>query len=233
MTPTRILETLGSTVGGAVVGFGTGLVVGELAAGGVVLAAVASVSSGINGLFGGLRRVYKWNSVSGWFAWLADSSWALVTTTLGNVLNVVNLVIRDSVYRQDFGVRQNRQVYEHGFALKKGFANTQGCVISNAGKGAPDGLDGDRDFVDRHETLHIWQERWFGPLHPLIYIIWAVGGAIVAVSYWVATPRRSEIPLGRLIETTAYYDNPFEYWAYRNDEHWDDNSALPVLKWGG
>ena len=228
----RVLETGLGTAGAAAIGFGMGLLVGELVAGGVALGVVGALSAGVNGLFGGIRRVYKWNTVSGWYAWIADSSWALISTTLGNVVNIVNVARSQSGYRSDFSVRQNRHVYEGGFFFKRRFANTQGCVISNAATGRTDGLESRREFIDRHETLHVWQQRWFGPIHPFVYVVWAVGGVLVAGAYWLATPRRSEVPLRRLIETTAYYDNPFEYWAYRNDDRWDDNSALRVLKWG-
>jgi hypothetical protein len=34
------------------------------------------------------------------------------------------------------------------------------------------------------------------------------------------------------VETAAYYDNPFEYWAYRNDGRWEANGAHTALKWG-
>ena len=232
MTLDRVLETGLTTAGAAAIGLGTGLVVGEQVIGGVALAAIAALSAGINGFFSGRRRVYKWNTVGGWYAWIADSSWALITTTLGNVVNIVNVARRGSGYEHGFSFRQNRHVYEGGFFFKRRFANTQGPVISNAATGHRGGLESRREFIDRHETLHVWQQRWFGPIHPFVYVVWAIGGVLVAVAYWVATPRRSEVPLTRLIETTAYYDNPFEYWAYRNDDHWDNNSALRVLKWG-
>ena len=29
----------------------------------------------------------------------------------------------------------------------------------------------------------------------------------------------------------AYYDNPFEYWAYNNDNNWPPSGADPSLRW--
>ena len=57
---------------------------------------------------------------------------------------------------------------------------------------------------------------------------------MVAVAYWALSPTRraNKIRLGALIETASYYDNPFEYWAYKNHGHWETNKADPTLKWG-
>src|SRR5262249_26010270 len=79
-------------------------------------------------------------------------------------------------YRSDLSHRQNRHVYEGGFALKSDFAFTQGNVISNAGQG---GKGINASFIANHEELHVWQSRIFGPLFQVTYIVWAVGGFIV------------------------------------------------------
>jgi hypothetical protein len=232
-TTIRTLEAIWAAAAAATIGFLTGLGLSELGIGDTITTVTLAASAGINGLFGGIRQVYKWRSVPGWFAFVADSSWALISTTLGNILNVANLFWPDSEYRADFSKRRNRHVFRGGFALKPGFANTQGCVISNAGKRKDEPLENQRDFIENHEGLHVWQQRWFGPLYPLGYLVWAVIGLVVAIGYWVFSPRRraAKTRLGRLVETAAYYDNPFEYWAYKNDDHWETNSAEPALKW--
>ena len=198
------------------------------------VALVAAVSAGLNGLFGGARGVYAWKTIGGWFAFLLDSTWALISTTLGVVVNVLNLLNRGSWYSPQFSVRQNRHVFGRGFALKRGFANTQGPVISNATCGRGDPIENHRNLIERHEGLHVWQQRWFGPIHPLVYLVWGLLGIVIGGIYAVLSRKRRvhKVKAGKLIETAAYYDNPFEYWAYRNDKRWETNSAHPALKWG-
>jgi hypothetical protein len=219
----RRLETGLTAAGGAVLGAAAGLV------GGVPLAAAAGASAGLNGVFGGHRQIYNWRSPEGWLAFAADSTWGLVGTTLGNLLNVANSAAGRSGFRPDFSRRQNRQVFEHGLWAKRGFAMTHGNVISNAAAGRAALVEAQRPFIDRHETLHIWQSRLFGPLYQAVYVLWFIAGTAVGVGTWAL--QRERPPLRRLVETAAYYDNPFEFWAYRRDHHWDDNRADLTLKW--
>jgi hypothetical protein len=196
---------------------------------GLPLGIAAAVSAGINGGYGGYRGVYAWRSPKGWFAYVSDSTWGLLGTTLGNILNVANSFISNADYRPDFSQRQNRHVFERGACMKRGFAFTHGCVISNAATGRETLVEERRSFIDRHEDLHIWQNRIFGPLYQTVYVVWFLLGAIVGLTTWII--KREPPKLRRLVETAAYYDNPFEYWAYKRDEHWEDNSADPLLKW--
>ena len=78
-----------------------------------------ALMGGMNGLFSGVHGIYDWGSVDGWFAFLSDSTWGLIGTTLGNVVHVINL-FGNSGYREDLSRRQNRHVYEGGFYLKEG-----------------------------------------------------------------------------------------------------------------
>ena len=198
------------------------------------LAAAVAVPAGLNGLLGGARRIYAWKTIGGWGAFVLDSSWPLISTTLGVLVNLANLLNRHSGFGPEFSVRKNRHVFARGFALKRGFANTQGPVISNATCGRGDDLAVHRNLIERHEGLHVWQQRWFGPIHPLVYVVWGVVGMIVGAVYGVVSRKRrvAKVRVGTLMETAAYYDNPFEYWAYRNDDRWETNSAHPALKWG-
>ncbi|WP_235583093.1 RHS repeat domain-containing protein [Kitasatospora sp. Root107] len=181
---------------------------------------------GMNGLICGLHGVYDWSSPSGWLSFLSDSTWSLIGTSLGNVVHVINVFYKDANYREDLSRRQNRNVYEGGFALKKDFAFTQGNVISNAGQG---GKGINASFIANHEELHITQQRFFGPLFQTTYVVWAVGGVIVGSVVWLWHTDTGASGLGSLIETAAYYDNPFEYWAYKNDNNWPPSGANPTL----
>ena len=211
------------------VGGGLGWFTGSIV-GGRPVALAAGITAGVNGAFGGVRRVYAWRSVAGWYAFVSDSTWALLGTTLGNILNMLNLAWRNAAYRGDFSLRRNRHLFENGVALQRGFAFTLGCVTSNAGTRSGRPLEERLELIDLHEDLHIWQNRWFGPIYPAMYVAWATGGTVVAVITWLV--RRERPSLRAMIRTAAYYDNPFEYWAYKAQGHWEDNSADPTLKWG-
>jgi len=215
------LETALTTTVGMWLGGITGFIVG-----GPVGLVIGAIMGGMNGLISGMTGIYNWASVDGWFAFLSDSTWGLVGTSLGNIVHIINLFYSDSNYNYQLSHRQNRHVYEGGFALKSDFAFTQGNVISNAALGTG---SVDASFIANHEELHIWQSRIFGPLFQLTYVAWAVGGFLVATVYWFFN---TDEKWGSLVETAAYYDNPFEYWAYKNDNNWPPSGANPSLTWG-
>jgi hypothetical protein len=220
----KIVETAFTTLAGAAMGAATGWLIGDT----VGLAVGASVA-GLNGMFCGARRIYDWRNPKGWLAFVTDSSWGLLGTALGVGLNVANLVSVSSGYRADFSHRQNRHVFERGACMKRGFAFTHGNVISNAATGHATLAEERRGFIDRHEGLHVWQNRIFGPIYQIVYVGWFALGTLTAVVTKIV--RRNTPPLKRLVETASYYDNPFEYWAYRRDRHWETNSAERMLKW--
>jgi len=232
-TAAATLEAVLAGIAGGALGYAFGLLVSDLVGGDRWVPIAFGAVAGLNGLFGGARRVYAWATPGGILAFALDSSWALISTLLGVIVNVIN-TLRPSGYAPEFSVRRNRHVFAAGFALKRGFANTQGPVISNAGLGRGEPLATHTDLIERHEGLHVWQQRWFGPLHPITYVVWGVAAGLVALVFALLSRerRRRGVSIGRLVETAAYYDNPFEYWAYRNDDRWDDNSAHPALKWG-
>jgi RHS repeat-associated protein len=214
------LETALTTTAGMWLGGITGFLVG-----GPIGLVVGAVMGGMNGLISGMTGIYDWSSPSGWFAFVSDSTWSLLGTSLGNIVHIINLFYGNANYRSDLSHRQNRFVYEGGFALKGDFAFTQGNVISNAGQG---GKGINSSFIANHEELHIWQQRIFGPLFQATYVVWAVGGFIVASVVWLTDTKQD---WGSLVETATYYDNPFEYWAYKNDSNWPPSGANPKLTW--
>jgi RHS repeat-associated protein len=176
------------------------------------------VNGGFNGFMGGIHGIYDWSSADGWFAFISDSTWGIVGTSMGNVVQVINL-FGSTGYRDDLSRRQNRTVYEGGAYVKEGFAFTMGNVISNAGQ---NGRGINASFIANHEELHVWQNRFFGPLFQGTYVVWAVGGFIAGSIYWFFNTNEN---YGSVIETTVYYDNPFEYWAYKNDSNWPPSGA--------
>ena len=197
------------------------------------VAVVAAIVAGANGAVSGWVGLYGWHEGKGWLFFVLDSTWGLFGTALGVVLHLVN-VVRGS-YVGDMSRRTNRHVYEAGIGLRKEFALALGNVISNAGgkvglRGETQRVSNRRRFVVRHEGLHVLQNRLFGPIYQLVYVAWMVVFAVVGIVIWLVRERRH---LGSIVETLAYYNNPFEYWAYRNDRYWPPKGVHPRYAWGG
>ncbi|MDF1596150.1 MAG: hypothetical protein P1T08_08640 [Acidimicrobiia bacterium] len=218
------LEAILTGAGGAGLAWIAGLPLG--------LAPATAVIGGLNGLISGSRAIYDWRTAGGWGGYALDSSWGLIGTAGSLVLHLVQRVLPSGNYRKDLSRRRGRHVYEGGYRLKRSFATTVGNVITNAdGLNGLDGASGPRRrlLIDRHEMLHVWQHRWFGPLFPALYGGWAVVGAVGGLLVGLLTKRS----VAKAIFTIAYYDNPFEYWAYRRDRYWPPSGADPSLAWRG
>ena len=220
----RGVEAAAVGAGGAVLGWLVGLPLG--------LAPAAAVIGGINGMISGWRGVYGWRTPTGWIGLLLDSTWGLVGTAGSVLFHAVQAVMPSGRYRNDLSLRRGRHVYEGGYRLKSGFASAIGNVITNAdGRSGLDGAGGPRrrQLIDRHEMLHVWQQRGFGPLFPLLYAAWVVVAGSVGLVIGLTTSRS----IGKSMLTLAYYNNPFEYWAYRRDSYWPPAGADTALAWKG
>ncbi|HEX5730073.1 RHS repeat-associated core domain-containing protein, partial [Microbacterium sp.] len=184
-------------LGGIGLGVGSGVATG--------LAIGAAVAGGLNGVISGATEIYAWDSWTGWVAFIADSTWGIVGTGLGVLLHGVNLLYGDNKYQKHLSKRQNRHVYDGGFGFGSS-AFAQGNVISN--------LQGRHGSLLEHESLHIFQNRVFGPLFTGTYVAWLVVGGVVGfligLGLWIA----DEQSLGKSIEDMAYANNPWESWAY-------------------
>ncbi len=181
---------------------------------------------GVNGAISGRRRIYDWGSAKGVAAFALDSTWSLATTTAGLVAHGVAAVRGDPQFAPALSERRNRMSYGRGFQPRKGFAITLGNVVNGAGD-----LSRPRraKLVTDHEDVHVWQARTFGPTYPVLYLGWMAGGAAAGVVVW-ATARRDE-RLSKVIESCAYYLNPFEWWAYSRDDHWPPSGKVEQLGW--
>lgn len=193
--------------------------------GGTIGAIAGATLVGANAIMSGIHGIYKWHSWKGWLAFLTDHSWAIISIAPGGLVHIINTFWQDSNYRHDLSNRENRHIYERGLCLRRGFAFTQGNVISNASSGGG-GID--LDFLNEHETLHIWQSRVFGPLLEATYIVWGIGGFIVASIYWLFSHREN---WRELVREAAYFDNPFEYWAFKNNDNWPPKPGNAGLLW--
>jgi hypothetical protein len=193
------------------------------------LAVVGAVVGGVNGAIAGARRMYDWRSIKGRLAFLLDSTWALATTAGALAAHIAAVLQRSPTnYVGELSERRNRHVYERGCTFRRGFMLTLGNVVNGAGADAHHRPARQRAVI-RHENVHIWQARWFGPLFPLVYAVWWVLGALAAVVVWLVC-RPSE-GLGRLVDAWGYYRNPFEWWAYSREGRWPPPRAVKRFVW--
>lgn len=213
-----MIETVAVGAAGAALGGAAGAAVG--------LAVPAAVVGGVNGIVSGARRVYDWRSATGVVAFALDSTWALGTTAAGLAAQGIGVVRGAPGYVAELSERQNRHVFARGFQPRRGFAITVGNVVNGAGDTS---VARRARLVTDHEDVHVWQARWLGPVYPALYLGWMVGGAVVGAVAWAARWRR--FPFTKVVESYAYYANPFEWWAYSRDDHWPPSGKVPGVGW--
>ena len=182
-----------------------------------------------NGAVSGWRGTYAWRRPAGPLAFVLDTTWASPMTLAALVTHVVAAAQRGrGGYLGPLSVRANRHVYARGFRVRPRFLVTIGNTVHGAGAHAVTSPRRRRVVTD-HEDVHVWQGRWFGPLFPLLYGGWLVGGAVVGAALWVRYRRRQR--LFGVVETCAYYLNPFEWWAYSRDGNWPPAGMVAGLGW--
>jgi hypothetical protein len=207
-----------------------------VALGGAALGLVAGAPFGVsiplavvgaaNGAVCGWRGTYRWSSTDGAVAFVLDSTWASLTTGAGLVSLAIAAAGRGGGYDLGLSRRHNRHVYRRGFQPRRGFAITLGNVVSGVGDTTSESR---RRLVSDHEDVHVWQARWFGPAYPVLYVAWIVGGGAAGLVVWAAR-HRSE-PVTKVVESCAYYMNPFEWWAYSRAGHWPPRRAAGAVVW--
>jgi hypothetical protein len=213
---------VGEAIAAALAGGALGGVVGAL----VGLPVPGALVGAANGAVSGARRVYDWSRPKGVGAFVLDSTWALATTTASLACHAAIAFQSDAGFSTEMSERQNRHVYARGVRIRRGFAITVGNVVNGAGDLTKPRR---RKLVTDHEDVHVWQSRWLGPLFPVLYGGWMAGGAIAGSVAWLVD--RGHTPLGRLVDTYAYYLNPFEWWAYSRDAHWPPSGKLEGIGW--
>jgi PE family len=166
--------------------------------------------------------IYNFRDWRGWAAFLLDYTWGFPGTALGYGVQIINAFYPNSNYDPALSELVGSHVYRGGVGLP-GFATTMGNVTTHLGTGP--GAD---DLMINHEEVHVWQSRIFGPLFQTSYVGWVVGGVFVGTGYWLFHPNQDWFSL---VETAAYYDNPWEVWAYANDNNWPPPGANPALLW--
>lgn len=198
-----------------------------------VLPRAGAAAAGINGLVSGVGGIYSWRRLRGWLCFVLDSTWGLAGVLGGLALHLANLFHGNPAYLVEMSRRSNRHVYEGGFSARAGFVLALGNVVSAGGGSA--GLRGDsvgavrrRRLVDVHEGTHLFQNRLLGPLYTSVYLGWMLLAGAAGFIVGVLNDRKC---LWQVVETFAYYNNPFEYWAYRKDDYWPPHRAHPRYVW--
>ena len=185
--------------------------------------AVSTVVDGVKQFLSVQRlAIYDLSTPRGWAALLLDYTWGLPGTTLGYGLQIVNSFVPNNGYDPVLSKQVGFITYHNGVGLP-GYTTTLGNVNTSLGYGP-----GAVDILENHEAVHVWQSRLFGPLFTASYFGWLVGGGLVGTGYWLFHPNQDFLSV---ITTTAYYDNPWEVWAYTNDNNWPPPGALPGLHW--
>jgi hypothetical protein len=179
-----------------------------------------------NGAICGWRRVYAWGCPAGPIAFVLDSTWAAPMTAAALASQGLGAVRGEPGYDASLSRRANRMVFRRGFVVRRGFAITVGNVVSGAGDTS---LPRRRRLVTDHEDVHVWQARWLGPLYPLLYGSWMLIGGAVGAGIWLVRRRRDRFT--KVVESYAYYLNPFEWWAYSRDDHWPPTGKVAGLGW--
>ena len=185
-----------------------------------------AVVGAANGAIAGWRQIYDWKCTNGFVAFALDSTWSAPMTAAGLVSQVLGIVRGRPDYDPTLSRRANRQVFRRGFVPRPGFVITVGNVVSGAGDTS---VPRRRRLITDHEDVHVWQARWFGPFYPLLYGAWMVGGGAAGMVLWV-TRRRGDA-FTKVVESCAYYLNPFEWWAYSRDSHWPPSGKVRGLGW--
>jgi len=204
-----------------------GATAGLIGAGRTVTTACAAVGV-VSGAIAGANRMYDWQSARGRAAFVLDHTWALATTLVGSLAWLVNHMLPDTGFEQTLSERRNRLVFRGGIVVRRGFAVTLGYVVNGAGGRTGEITQPRLNLVDRHEDVHVWQARAFGPLYALGYVVWSTCGALAAVVTWPFDRRAS---IMSRIDSFAYYRNPFEWHAYSRDDNWPPRSADARLVW--
>ncbi|MPZ68922.1 MAG: hypothetical protein GEU71_05275 [Actinobacteria bacterium] len=163
---------------------------------GSVLLWFATVVGAFTGLMAGLHRIYDWSRL-GAPQFLGDTTWGLGGSTTAALVAFLNIFIGTCSSDERKGAHR----YDKGFRLKEDFAFTQGNVMSSL-------TDDETQPLYKHERLHVFQNRAFGPGFILSYLGWMALWIIPSLATSLA--RRDP----RFIEGWCYRSNPWEVWAY-------------------
>jgi hypothetical protein len=167
-------------------------------------AALLWVAAGVGaftGMMAGIWMIHPWRR-TGALQLLLDTTWGLAGATNACLLHLFNFAWA----RHGAETRTGAHRYEKGFRIKHDFAFTQGPVMSELD--VPPGKP-----LYRHEMVHVWQNRAFGPLFVMTYVAWM---AVMLFPAVIVSIRKGR-PFDRL-QGYCYFSNPWEAWGYKVQE---------------
>lgn len=170
------------------------------------LMTMAMFTGAFVGFMDGMWGIHRWKAL-GWIAFPLDVTWGLAGSLNGCLFHLFNgFWVKHAEPSPDGTVENRSGVHQYlgGFRFKGTYAVTQGAVMSNLSTDLRDGLF-------RHERIHVWQNRIFGPLFTLTYLGWMAVMLAQGVVAGILNGRK----VGFGIEAWCYYNNPWEAWAYR------------------
>jgi hypothetical protein len=211
----RLPEALAVAIGGGALAGTTGWLIG--------LAIPAAIVGLIHGFLAGYRRIYQWREWRGWVGFALDHSWGLITAFGSLISHLVAAVSKTARPVPELSERQGRHVYLGGLQLRPGFVLTVGNAISGARHLE---RESKQRLIRIHEMSHVWQTRVFGPIFPLVYLVWGIVVGLVSFVVGLITKRK---PLGSFVEGWTYYSNPFEWWAYSREGRWPPKAGRAVV----
>ncbi len=182
-----------------------------------VLLWFARVVGAFAGMLDGIWKIHRWKG-PGVATFLLDYTWGLAGTLNGCLFHLINFAWAGHA-NTSADERQGAHAYARGFAFKSGFAVTQGCVMSNMSGYGPGST------LFRHENVHVWQNRAFGPFFTLTYLGWM---AVMLIPAMIASAI-TKTAVGDGIQAWCYWSNPWEAWAYAAA----GQNRSGTMVWGG
>jgi hypothetical protein len=173
-----------------------------LAAGGVAGAVVGGLLGGITGGIHGWAmasaETYDWSSIKGWAQFLIDNTWSLPNSLLGSVFATANIGWNP--------ISSSGSKHTGSLVFQKNWFSGYDTTIGNVIVGTS---------VLKHERIHAFQARLFGPLfYPLFLVSYAVN---TVAPYWFAYHDFSMHPFKTFTDyfrKGVYPHTWFEEWAY-------------------
>jgi hypothetical protein len=160
------------------------------------------------GWFDGFHKVHNWSGL-GVVTFISDFTWGLPLNVNAFLIHLINLGWGNF---QDGDGRRGAHRYARGFAIKPGFAFTQGNVLSSLGNGPGAG-------IYTHEQTHVFQNRLFGPFFWMTYFGWLILFGAAGLIGMLAPGRNSaNVRISTHFPMWwGYFNNPWELWAYTHN----------------
>lgn len=195
---TWVLRITSSAFAGGLLGVALGTV-GTV--GIVVFAALGALVGAVHAWAMSHTNCYPATTKS-WLLLIVDNTWSLINTLVGAAFLFLNLALGNRLDRDRCADRSSL-VLRNG--VLKGYATTIGPVEA-----------GTNDHLDKHEAVHVFQARLFGPFfYPLVALSYVV---CTLVPYWLIYHDHEKRPIKSFTDyfrQGVYPHTWHEEWAYR------------------